>query len=497
MSEFSTEVTQRNQLFIGGAWVDSQSGNQRELIAATTGKAFGSVVEGSTADVDAAVAAARKAFDEGPWPNMSAAERAEVLNKFADALEARGEMIARLTATQNGGTLVSNMTINVPWGVGVVRFYANMMLGMEQETPRDCLNPNGTADATIRRIPIGVVAAIVPFNISFIGAMSKLAPALAAGCSFILKPSPDTPMEAFVIADAAAEAGVPAGVINVITSDLDGSERLVAHEGVDMVAFTGSTPVGKKIAAVCSSQMKPCAMELGGNAASIVFEDMPMEAVIPGLLGTSMLLNNGQACIAQTRILVPQSQYDAYVAALGGAASQIMPGDPMNEETFLGPMVSESHMQRVLDYVKIGVEEGARLVAGGERETNLPEEIQGGFYVQPTVFADVTNDMRICQEEIFGPVIKVMSYETEEEAIAIANDQPFGLSSSVWSVDPERAMRVARQLIAGSVYINGAMTIDVNVPFAGLKESGLGAECGPEGIDEFFQKQVLFTPKAS
>ena len=497
MTNLTEDLRVRNQLFIGGQWVDSESPNKIEVIAAATGKPFGSVPQATVSDMEAAIAAARKAFNEGPWPRMSVAERGEILNRFADALEARSAQIAEITVTQNGGTIAQNGGINVPWGVNVVRYFTKLMADTELEKPRDCLNPNGTANALIRRFPLGVVAAIVPFNISFIGAMAKMAPALAAGCTFIHKPSSETPLEAFAIADAAIEAGLPDGVLNVIPASRDASEHLVAHTDVDMLSFTGSTEVGSRIASIRSAQVKPSAMELGGNAAAIVFEDMPMEAILPGLIGTSLCLNNGQACIAQTRILVHSSQYEAYVQALGAAARQVVVGDPMSMETHLGPMVSEKHMNTVLDYIQVGIDEGARLVAGGKRATDLPEELQGGYFVEPTVFADVTNDMRVCQEEIFGPVIKILSYETEEEAIAIANDQPYGLSGSVWSVDMQRANRVARQIVAGSIYINGAMTIDVNVPFGGLKESGLGAECGPEGLHEYLQEQVFFTPTAT
>lgn len=497
MNALPTELTQRDKLFIGGEWRDPANGDQQTLYASHTGEAFGSVVLGSNADVNDAIAAAKAAFNDGPWGQMTAKERASVMRRFADALEKRQDQIAQITVLQNGGSLAMNQAVNAPWGVNVVRHYADMIEDMDFESPRDCANPNGTADAVIRRIPRGVCAAIVPFNISFIGGMAKLAPALAAGCTFIQKPSPETPLEAFLVAEAAQEAGIPDGVFNVVPADRDASEHLVAHPDVDMVAFTGSTAVGKQVAATRSAQMKPCALELGGNAASIVFEDMPLEAILPGLLGTSLMLNNGQACIAQSRILVPREQYETYVQALGGAASHLIVGDPFDPETHLGPLVSEQHMNRVLAQIGAGVAEGARLVSGGKRAENLPDHLKGGYFVEPTVFADVKNSMRVCQEEIFGPVIKIIPYDSEEEAIAIANDQPFGLSSSVWTADPERASRVARKIVAGNIYINGAMTIDVNVPFAGLKESGLGAECGPEGLSEYLQEQVLFTHKVA
>ena len=440
---------------------------------------------------DAAIAAARSAFDEGPWPRLSAEERAGHLNELADALEARSEQIARQTTLQNGAVIAMTQGVNVPWGVNALRYYAQMIVDGSSSENRDC----SSANATINKLPVGVVAAIVPWNVSFISAMSKIAPALAAGCPVIHKPSPDTPLEAYTIAEAAEEVGLPPGVFNIVTADKEASEHLVSHPHVDQVSFTGSTAVGGQIAGICASNIKRCSMELGGNAASIVLEDMPVEAVIPGLLGTSALLNNGQACIAQSRIMVPKSQYDAYVAALSAGANAVQIGDPNEMTTQLGPLVSARHMETILAYIELAREEGATIAAGGNRKTDLPEPLNGGFFVEPTIIADADNNMRICQEEIFGPVVKVLAYETEEEAIAMANDQPFGLSSSVWSTDAEKAGVIASRLMAGNVYVNGAMTIDINVPFGGLKKSGLGAECGPEGLSEYLVDQVIFTPK--
>ncbi len=484
-------MIEHQRLFVGGEWRPPASRSTIHVVEAHTGQLAATVPEAGKADVDAAVAAARQAFDEGPWPRLKPEERAARLERFADALEARSEELSRLTSMQNGGLLMMNQAVNTPWGVNVVRYYANMIRDTESSVPRSCTN----ADATINRLPVGVVAAIVPWNVSFISAMSKIAPALAAGCTVVHKPSPETPLEAYVIAEAALEADLPSGAYNVVVADREASEHLVAHDGINQVSFTGSTPVGRQVAAACSARMKPCSMELGGNAAAIVLEDMPIDAIIPGLLATSALLNNGQACIAQSRILVPAARYSDYVDALGSAAVGVVIGDPMDPATQLGPMVSETHMRRVLDSIEVGRTEGARVVSGGGQPKNLPEHLAGGWFVEPTVFADATNEMRICQEEIFGPIVKVLPYTSCREAIALANDQPFGLSSSVWGADPDRSLEIARQLMAGSIYINGAMTIDVNVPFGGLKQSGLGAECGAEGLQEYLQNQVIFTPK--
>ena len=257
-------------------------------------------------------------------------------------------------------------------------------------------------------------------------------------------------------------------------------------------SFTGSTKAGAHIASICSGQVKPCSMELGGNAASIVLDDMPVEAVLPGLLGTSVMLNNGEACIAQSRIMVPEASLEQFVGALGPAASQLVVGDPFEATTMIGPMVTEKHRQLMLDYIGIGKSEGATLVSGG----GIPDSLPNGWYLQPTVFAGVTPDMRIAKEEIFGPVIKIMSYKNEDDAVALANNQPFGLSSSVWSADGERAAKLAQRIDAGAVYVNGAMGIDPNAPFGGFKRSGLGKECGPEGLNEYLDQKTIYTPLA-
>ena len=427
---------------------------------------------------------------------MSAGERADLIEKFAAIIEGNGETFARHTATQNGGLLVANQTFNIPWGVGVLRYYAHMALNHNFEEPRASAAPDyATADATICHMPIGVVAVIVPFNGPFIQTLAKVGPALAAGCTVVLKPSAAAPLEGFAFAEAAKEAGFPPGVFNVITAARDASDNLLASEDVNHISFTGSTPVGKHIANICASQLKTCSLELGGNAAAVVLDDAPMADIIPGLMMLAYM-NNGQACIAQCRILVPKDQHDAYAQALAAGAQSMVLGDPNDPNVHMGPMVTKAAQNTVLDYIKIGQEEGAQLVAGGKVPENLPEGMEEGYFVEPTVFANCTNDMRVSQEEIFGPVITLIPYEDEDHAVELANDQPYGLSSSVWG-SPERAVAVGKRIVAGSVYINGALSIDCAVPFGGLKQSGLGSECGPEGFHEYLQEQVIFTPKAA
>ena len=488
----SEDVIVRNAFFIGGEWVEPAGENTLDVTAAHTGQVIGRVPEGVVADVDAAVAAARHAFDHGPWPSMSPEQRSELLNKFADNVESKAEEYARLTTAQNGSTIGLTLGMNLPWGVNVVRHFAKLACETDYAAPRDCTNAN----ATLRKVPVGVAVAIIPFNVPFISAMAKTAHAVAAGCTVIVKPSPDTPLEAFMIAEAANEAGIPAGVINVIVANIEASQHLVSHPDIDVVSFTGSTAVGKQIASICGANLKRCSMELGGNAASIILDDMPLEPILPGLLGTSMLLANGQACIAQSRIMVSRARYDECVNLLKAAIEQIVVGDPNDPQVQLGPMVSEAHMNRILSQIDDAVKEGARLVIGGKRATDLPDELNDGFFVEPTMLADVTPDMNVSQVEIFGPVIRVIAYDSVEEAVEIANNQPYGLSSSVWSMDGEKATNIGQQIQAGNMYINGAMALDANVPFLGVKDSGLGLECGTEGLHEFLDYQALYTPKA-
>lgn len=488
MSTFPEQVTHREKLFIGGDWVTPQANATIDLFAPHTGKIYGQVPSASVEDVDAAVGAAKEAFESGPWSQMNRSERADVMDRFADEIEKRADLLANICTQQNGSLLTMNQQVNVPWAVNCVRYYANMVRQASDEQSRECF----MADATIRQVPVGVAGIIVPWNVPLIAAVSKWAPAMAAGCTVVHKPSPETPLDAYIIAEAAIAADLPAGVYNLVPAHREASERLVTHPNVNHIAFTGSTPVGKHIASLCARDMKRYFMELGGNAAAVIMPDAPMEVVIPGVIGTSLLLNNGEACIAQTRVLLPKAQYDQYVAAFAGAVDQLVVGSPFEPATHLGPMVSEGHLQRVQEYIKIGQEEdGARLVAGG------PEKIGEGWFVKPTVFADVRNDMRICQEEIFGPVIKLVPYESEEEAIALANSTDFGLSGSVWGGDTPKAAALGRQIQAGSLFINGAFTVDVNVPFGGFKQSGVGRECGPEGLEEYLEQQVIFTPKAN
>ncbi|ELB92040.1 betaine aldehyde dehydrogenase, partial [Rhodococcus wratislaviensis IFP 2016] len=322
-------------------------------------------------------------------------------------------------------------------------------------------------------------------------ALSKLAPALAAGCTVVYKPSPETPLIAYLVADAAHEAQFPPGVVNMVTADLEGSERLVSHPDVDMVGFTGSTAVGRRIAQSCAVDFRRHALELGGNAAAIILPDAPAELIAAGLGATGLALNNGEACIAQRRVLAPRERYDEIVAILAAAAAGLPVGDPSDPTTVIGPMITSEHRDRVVDHIEAARTAGAVLAAGGRSDRD------SGYYVEPTVLANVTNDMAAAREEIFGPVVCVIAYDTVEEAVAIAHDTEYGLSSSIWTSDIAAGEAIGRRLRVGSVYINGTLALDPAIPFGGFGHSGMGRELGPEGLDAYCEIQSVFVPNGS
>ena len=341
----------------------------------------------------------------------------------------------------------------------------------------------------VRREPVGVVGAIVPWNFPLGLTMPKLCPALLTGCTVVLKPAEETPLYAFLLAEIFEQAGLPPGVLNVVPADRTVSEELVRHPLVDKISFTGSTRAGSRVGSICGEQIKRCALELGGKSAAIILDDADLDEVIPELAPATMR-NSGQACINQTRVLAPRGRYEAVVEALAATIGAFVVGDPADPDTVVGPLISEAQRERVEGYIASGRRAGARLVVGGGR----PSEHERGYFVEPTIFADVDNRMTIAQEEIFGPVVAVIPYTGEDEAVAIANDSAYGLSGSVWSGDAERALRVARRLRTGNVGLNHHM-LDIGGPFGGFKRSGLGREYGLEGIDEYVELQQLTAPR--
>jgi aldehyde dehydrogenase (NAD+) len=473
-------------LFIGGGWQKPAGSNRIEVASASTEEPLGSVPEAAEGDIDRAVAAARAAFDEpGGWASWGSARRAEALERFAVALEKRGEQFAQLVSAQNGMPISIGRVSEAVSGQLLMRYYAAVAQQVPAEETRASLVGGSTV---VRREPVGVIAAIVPWNFPQSLTFFKLAPALAAGCTVVLKPAPETVLDAFLLADAVAEAELPAGVVNIVPAGREVGAYLVRHPGVDKVAFTGSTQAGRVIAEECGRLLRPVTLELGGKSAAIVLDDADLAGKLTEFFSAT-LLNNGQTCYLGTRVLAPRSQYDTVVETLTGLASALQVGDPLDDATQIGPLVSQRQRDRVEGYIAKGLAEGARLTTGGGR----PAGLDRGWFVQPTIFADVDNSATIAREEIFGPVLSVIGYDDVDQAVAIANDSDYGLGGSVWTADPERGLDVARRVQTGSIGING-YALDPGSPFGGVKASGMGRELGPEGLAAFQQLKSIYLP---
>ena len=472
----------RDSFFIGNQWVQPTTSKRFEIVGASTSEVIASVPEGAEADIDAAVAAARDAFDNSGWAASTPAERAAVMQRFIAAIARRGPELAAAVSMQNGMPIALSRMLEGEFSVGVLAYYAGLAEAM---TLVDVRPSQMGKETLVERSGIGVVAAIVPWNFPVTLALSKIAPAMAAGCTMVIKPSPGTVLDSYILAEAALEAGVPAGVLNWVAADRAVGAYLVSHPGIDKVAFTGSTAAGRIIARTCGEMLRPVTLELGGKSAAIVLDDADIGAFLQGIPMASML-NNGQACYNGTRILAPASRYGEIVDAVAGMVSSLTVGDAMDPATHVGPMASAAHRDRVEGYIAKGRGE-ARLVAGGGR----PRGLNHGWFVEPTVFADVDNGAVIAQEEIFGPVLSVISYTDDADAIRIANDSAFGLGGSVWSSDSARATEVARRVASGTVGVNGYMP-SLGSPFGGIKASGLGREFGPEAIGAYQQLKSIY-----
>ncbi len=471
---------QQTHFYVGGEWIAPATDRQFTIICAATEEPLAQVPEGSEADMDRAVAAARAAFDQSGWPQWPAAERAAVMLRFADALEKRAAEMARLISQQNGMPLFYSENFEAGFSLGLLRYYASLATQLDTVDRRTA----APFDTLVRREALGVVAAIVPWNFPAALAFSKIAPAMLAGCTLVIKPSPTTVLDSYVLAQAANDAQVPAGVLNWVAADRAVGAYLVAHPGVDKVAFTGSTAAGRAIAKVCGELLRPVTLELGGKSAAIILDDADLTQVMQGLQLASFF-NNGQACIAGTRVLAPRKRYRETVDALAAMAESLLVGDPLDRGVQVGPMASSVQRERVERYIGIGKTE-ARLVAGGGR----PKQDRGWF-VQPTVFADVHNDAVIAREEIFGPVLAVIPYEDDADAVRIANDSRYGLGGSVWTADRERGIDVAQRVKTGSIGVNG-YNIAIGAPFGGVKDSGLGRELGPEAVNSYLQYKSIY-----
>jgi aldehyde dehydrogenase (NAD+) len=472
-----------DKLFIGGEWVEPAGTGTIDVISPHSEERVGRVPEGTTADVDRAVAAARQAFDEGEWPRLSPAERVTAVRRFADLYATKFDEMATLITTEMGSPILFSQLAQapVPWMM-LDAFIKNAEKHPWEETRTGVLSP----EVLVRREPVGVVGAIVPWNVPQFTTMSKLAPALLTGCTIVIKPSPETPLDAMLMAELLQEAGIPQGVVSIIPGGREVGEHLVRHPGIDKIAFTGSTAAGKLIASICGEQLKRCSLELGGKSAAIILDDADLNHTVETLKMAS-LMNNGQACVAQTRILASRNRYGEVVDALGEMVGGLTVGDPLEMNTEVGPLVAERQQERVEKYIALGQEEGAKVVAGGN---GRPEGTEKGWYVRPTVFADVDNRMRIAQEEIFGPVLAVIPYDGVDEAVRIANDSEYGLAGSVWTADEDAGRDVARRVRTGTYGVN-KYSMDFNAPFGGFKSSGVGREFGPEGIDEYVEFKTI------
>jgi acyl-CoA reductase-like NAD-dependent aldehyde dehydrogenase len=468
----------RDKLFIGGQWVAPAGRNSIEVHNAGTGQVMGRIPAGSGGDVDAAVAAARQAFES--WSATPPEKRAEYLEKISAALKARADELARTIAQEVGMPL--KMASRIQAGLPIANFanYARLLKEFSFE--------HKVGNSIVVREPVGVVGAITPWNYPLHQITLKVAPALAAGCTVVLKPSEVAPFNAFILAEAAESAGLPKGVLNLVTgTGQDAGEALVKHPGVDMISFTGSTRAGKRISELAAQGVKRVALELGGKSASVILDDADLALAVKSTVN-GCYLNSGQTCTALTRMLVPESRYEEAAKLAAEAAKGFTVGDPLAETTKLGPLTSQAQLERVRGYIKKGLQEGAELVAGGiEPPEGVPP---GGYYVRPTVFGKVKNDMTIAQEEIFGPVLSIIPYKDEEDAVRIANDTVYGLAGAVWSKDDGRAQRVARRIRAGQVDVNGG-AFNMNAPFGGFKQSGHGREAGVYGLEEFLEYKSL------
>ncbi|MEU4574542.1 aldehyde dehydrogenase [Nonomuraea sp. ATR24] len=473
-------MRRHDKLFIGGEWVAPAGTGTIDVISPHTEEVVGQVPDGTAEDVNRAVAAAREAFDHGPWPRLSFAERAEAIGRLAEIYTARQGELAALITEEMGSPITFSNLAQAPQPLAMLQYYAEYGRTFEQEEQR----PGLFGPVTVRREPVGVVAAVVPWNVPQFVTMTKVAPALLAGCAIVLKPAPETPLDAYLLAEMVQEAGIPAGVLNIVPAGREVSEHLVSHPGVDKVAFTGSTAAGRRIASICGEQLKRVSLELGGKSAAIVLDDADLPSSM-GMLAIASLMNNGQACVAQTRILASRNRYDEVVEAVAGMVTSQAVGDPADPATGIGPLVARRQQERVEGYIRAGMEEGAKVVVGG-----LDRPYDRGWYVAPTVFAGVSNDMRIAREEIFGPVLAVIPYEDEADAIRIANDSDYGLAGTVWTADADHGMEVARQVRTGTYGVNCYM-IEPNVPFGGYKASGVGRELGPEGLAGYLEHKTI------
>ena len=467
----------RDELYIDGAWVAPHTKTNIYVINAATEEPMGRIPEGDEMDAQTAVAAARSAFDE--WAASAPSERARILQSIHEGLKARTDEIGRTIAGEVGMPLKLATRIQAGSPVATFGFYAKMLPTFQFEEQ--------IANSLIVREPVGVVAAITPWNYPLHQIAAKVAPALAAGCTIVLKPSELAPLNAFILAEVIHAAGVPKGVFNLVTgTGAVVGEALAQHPDVDMVSFTGSTRAGQRVSELAAQTVKRVALELGGKSAAVILDDADLATAVKGTLN-ACFLNSGQTCTAHTRMLVPEARYEQAAKLAVELTQSFTLGDPFSDSTRLGPLISEAQRERVRGYIEKGIEDGAELLTGG---ADTPSEHAKGYYVKPTVFGRVKPESTIAQEEIFGPVLAIITHRNEDDAVRIANDTIYGLAGGVWSQNEERARRVARRLRAGQVDINGG-AFNLQAPFGGFKQSGHGRELGRFGLEEFLEYKSM------
>lgn len=469
-----------DKFFIGGEWVEPAGSDTLKVVSPATQEVIGSVPVATPADMDRAVAAAKEALT-GEWSTWTPAQRADLLDKLAELITARQDEFTNLIIDEVGAPYYFSMFGQV--------LAATMVYGAFARHTREFPFEEQRAGALggpiiVRREPVGVCAGIIPWNVpQFITAL-KVGPTIASGSTIVLKPAPETPLDAYVFAEILAEAGVPAGVVNIVPADREVGEHLVRHPDVDKVSFTGSTAAGRRIGAICGELLKRCTLELGGKSAAIIADDADLDEAIPQIISGG-LMNNGQACVALTRVLAPRSRYDEVKEALAGAVAAQAVGDPTDPDNQVGPLIAERQRDRVEGYIASGEAEGATVVVGGQR----PEG--SGWFVSPTLFADVDNTMTIAREEIFGPVLSLIAYDDLDDAVRIANDSDYGLAGAVYTTDLAKGLDVARRVRTGTFAVNTSQGMDFNGPFGGFKSSGIGRELGSEGIHAFCEDKTI------
>ncbi len=478
----TVRLTHPDKLFIDGRWVAPASDGRIEVISPHNETIAAVVAEAREMDMDRAVLAARAAFDRGPWPKLTHRERADYLLRLAGQLKLRVPEL-ELAWTQQVGALAIMAPGMVGGAIGLLDYFAGLGDTFAFAEKRPSFDAHGNAE--LAREPLGVVVAIVPWNAPLMIMINKIAPALLAGCTVIMKPSPETPLDAYIIAESAEAAGFPAGVINLVTSHREAADYLVRNEGVDKVSFTGSTTAGKRIASVCGARIARVTLELGGKSAAIVCDDADIEPTAKHLAFVISILS-GQVCATLSRVIVPRARYDAYTEALKAELSAIKVGDPFDPSSRMGPMAMRRQLERVEGYIAKGLAEGARIACGGGR----PKDLARGCYFEPTLFTHVQSGMTVAQEEIFGPVITLLSYEDENDAVRIANHSNYGLFGAVFTQDNDRAYRIARGVRTGALTQNG-FRLDNFLPFGGFKQSGLGREGGEAGLASYTELKTI------